>query len=154
MNILGIENHIKFEKIFADARVDGQISWIKLSQMKDLPPSFIEEYFSKLKIFGIEKNQNLDDDIINAHKDELNWYSLLKYQNLSEKCIIENLDKINKSNMWCCLVKYQKLSLNFLIDHIDKFKTNKKLIFYLEQNGQIPSDTKTKVKNCLYAQLA
>ena len=108
MNIEGLKNHIRFENIFAEARVDGKISWIKISSMENLPESFIDKYFYKLKPFGIEKNQILTPRIINKYRNELNWYSLLKYQKIPKDCILQNRDIIEKMKLWPLVKKTQE----------------------------------------------
>lgn len=142
MNIFGLSNHIRFNKIFDACRTeDGKISWLKVSQIKDLPSTFIIQYFQKLKNFGIEKNQILEEDIINEFKNELNWYSLVKYQNLTEKCIDDNIDIVNKLKLWHLILKSQKLSVDWIIKHIDKIKEDPKLLNSIKQNGQLSKET-------------
>jgi len=147
MNITGITNHLKFEHIFSNCRIDGKICWLKVSMIRDLPNDFIIKYFTKLKFYGIEKNQSLSSEIISQYRDKLNWYSLLKYQDIPEDCIKENIDIIKRQNLWSLLFKTQNLSLDFLLDHINMIRGNEKLMASLEMNTSVSPSTKEKIRS-------
>lgn len=153
MNILGLSNHVRFNKIFDACRnEDGKISWLKVSQIRDLPSTFIMQYFQKLKNFGIEKNQILEEDVITAFKNELNWYSLVKYQTLTETCIDDNIDIVNKLKLWHLILKSQKLSVDWIIKHINKIKEDPKLLNSIEQNGQLSKENIATIKMIISSQ--
>ena len=145
MNIAGLTNHIKYNDIFDRNTIDGKIQWCKIACDPNLPVQFIDQYFGKLKPFGIEKLQKLDDYIINQHANELNWYSLLKYQFLSEQVLSENLERLTKQNLWALVLKTQKLSYEFLIDHIDSYKNDKRIIKAIKENAQLDDSIKFKI---------
>lgn len=111
-----------------------------------LPPAFIQQYFNQLKPYQIERLQELDDDIIETHSSELNWFSLLRFQTLSEKTIEANINKIKSLNLWKLLLKTQKLSLEFLINHIEDIKADAKgNLDALNMNASIDDSVKSKV---------
>ena len=149
MNIKQLTNHIKFDDIFERNTVDGKIQWCKIACDPNLPARFIDQYFNKLKSFGLERLQVLDDYIVNQHANELNWYSLLKYQFLSEDTIKNNLEIIERLNLWPLVLKTQKLSYEFLIDNLDRFKNNKRANKAISQNGNIDESIKNKIQSFL-----
>ena len=148
MNISQLTTHIKFDDIFERNTIDGKIEWCKIA-FDELPIGFIDQYFTKLKAFGIEKTQKLDDMIIRQHANELNWYSLLKYQSLSEEILLENSDRLTKQSLWPLVLKTQKLSFEFMIDNLDRFKTDRRASKALAENGQIDESVKQKILGLL-----
>lgn len=149
MNIAGLTNHIKYDDIFDRNTIDGKIQWCKIACDPELPIQFIDQYFKKLKAFGIEKLQKLDDYIISQHADELNWYSLLKYQFISEQILKENLGRLTKQSLWPLTLKTQKLSYDFLVDNLDLYKNDKRIIKAINENAQIDDSIKKKILSLL-----
>jgi len=120
MNIDLLANHLRFEKIFNNNKnEDGTYNWLKISKIKDLPNSFIDQYFFQIYSYGnLEKSGKLSKFIIKKYGNYLNWTSLLMYQNVDETLIDQFQDKIN----FKICVMFQNLSLDFLIKYKDKFK--------------------------------
>lgn len=142
MNIEHLSNHLAFNKIFSACKKDnGKIDWLKIVYYDNLPVEFIDQYFLKLKSFGIEKTQKLDTYILNKYKYQLNWYSVIKYQNLSEEIIIQNEDIFERLNLWELLFKFQTLSLKFLVNHLNLIK-EKDLKKSILSNLKIKKDDK------------
>lgn len=145
MNVKQLSDNIKYDDILERNTIDGKIQWAKIALFETLPPCFIEEHFDKLKNLGIEKNQNLDESFIALHGRSLNWYSLLKYQNLSEDTLKKFLDHITKLSLWPLLLKTQNVSYQFLIDNLSSFKDNKLARSAIMQNGSLSDSIKEKI---------
>lgn len=142
MNIEHLSNHLAFNKIFSTCKKDnGKIDWLKIVYYDNLPVEFIDQYFLKLKSFGIEKTQKLNTYVLNKYKYQLNWYSVIKYQNLSEEIIIQNEDIFERLNLWELLFKTQTLSLKFLVNHLNLIK-EKDLKKSILSNLKIKKDDK------------
>jgi len=149
MNVSNLTNHIKYDDIFSRNTVEGKIQWCKIACDKDLPMQFIDQYFSKLKNFGIEKLQKLDDFIISQHADELNWYSLLKYQFLSEDVLNENLERLTRMKLWALALKTQKLSYEFLVKNISRYRNDSRALKSLCENMEINDSVKQKISSLI-----
>ena len=152
MNITGITNHMKFDKIFSEARVNGKISWLVISMMDGLPQAFIDQYFKMLKPFCIERTQKMNDWLIEKHADSLNWFMLLKHQDVSEDVLKKNIRRLDKLQLWSLLLKTQKLSLEFMVDNIDRIKRSRNPIDALDMNTSIEESVKAKVKSLISAE--
>ena len=145
MDIARLTNHVKFDEVFSRNTVNGKVQWCKIACDPNLPPQFIDQYFRKLKAFGIEKLQRLDDFIVSQHADELNWYSLLKYQSLSEEVLEENVERLTKQNLWPLAIRTQRLSYRFLESHLSLYRGDRRIAKALSGNAQIDESVKAKI---------
>ena len=145
MDIARLTNHVKFDEVFSRNTVNGKVQWCKIACDPNLPPQLIDQYFRKLKSVGIEKLQRLDDFIVSQHADELNWYSLLKYQSLSEEVLEKNVGRLTRQNLWPLAIRTQKLSYRFLESHLSLYRGDRRIAKALSGNAQIDESVKAKI---------
>jgi hypothetical protein len=95
LHLLESENYKDFEII--ETAMDN-INWLKSSSTGSLSDNFIMKYGYELYWFELLNSQLVSEDCINFYIDELNefsWEVLSKYQDISCKFIMKNMDKIN-----------------------------------------------------------
>jgi hypothetical protein len=68
--------------------------------------------------------QTLSESFIRKHQDELNWYFVFGFQDLTEDFIREFIDKIDRNNAWENLFKKQTLSDKFIEEFAHKVDWN------------------------------
>lgn len=120
MNIENLANHICFEDIFKNNKnEDGSYNWLNISKTENLPIGFIDKYFHQINGYrNLEKSGNLSNHIIKKYGNFLNWNILLMNQFIDEELIEAFSEKIN----FKICVMFQDLSINFLIKYKEKFK--------------------------------
>ncbi len=83
---------------------------------QELSENFIEQHKNDVIWGWISMYQKLSEDFIDTYADKVNWCWISECQNLSENFIEEHKYNVN----WYCISKYQKLSKQF----IEKYKNN------------------------------
>lgn len=72
---------------------------------------FIEDYVEKVPLMNIKSK--LSNEFIDKYADKLNWYGMIRYQEVSE----EILDKYHERVDWEYASKYANLSEKFIREH-------------------------------------
>jgi len=119
-----------------------RLYWHNVSNIKDLPESFIRKHQNKLDWNSISYYQTLSKDFIREFSDRVNWDYISYKQILSEDFIREFSNKVK----WVNICKYQKLSNNFIKKYKNKinkdilknnwmYKNNKFKLKYLKKIG-------------------
>lgn len=147
MNIKNLINHIKYENIFNQCKIDGKINWKNVSEYKNLPFEFIDKYFHQLKKYNLENKQQFNSYLLKKYKSQINWFILASYQEISEDILDLYFNTFDK-RIQLTIIKYQKISLNFLLKNIKIFK-NTNFIKALDQNAYIDNEVKIKIKSLL-----
>ena len=93
----------------------------------------IEELWDMISIF-----QELSEEFIERHSNEVDWYFISIHQELSESFIERYFDKID----WFWISKHQKLSESFIEKHSDKVDWGMILIFQKLSDGFIKKHSK------------
>lgn len=140
MNISNLTNHIKYDNIFEQCKINGKINWKLVSEYNNLSQEFIDKYFFQLKPFQIEQKQFLSVPLLKKYFCFINWYILSSYQEIPEFFIAEKIKRFDNQTL-ISIIKYQKLSLKFLLKHIFLFK-KPELIQALKQNYLINDSIK------------
>ena len=143
MDVNKLSNQMIYGKILNLYKDEnGKIDWFGVFCHPNLPLSFVDKFFHQLHPFGIESTFQLDDKFIIKWSEYLNWYKLLKTQNLSMEILEKFAYKFNQNpSYWILILKYQKLTYEFLIKIKDMFKNqeykNDIFIDSLKMNAQI-----------------
>jgi len=114
-------------------------NWDLLIRYRVLPEDIIRvgcPYFDLNDWYTLCKYQEVSESFIREFKDKLDWCFVSKYQKLSESFIREFQDRVD----WDYISEYQKLSESFLIEFIDRFR-----YYCLRRNTRIPQDLKDRI---------
>lgn len=74
------------------------------------------EYFTDFDKSLVSRKQELTEDFMTEHRDELNWRSLCRYQKMSEVFMRTHEDYLDFEMVW----NYQTLSQEFKSEYIQK----------------------------------
>ena len=82
----------------------------KICKHPNLTEDFIDEYFWRLKPYGLERHQVLSPYIIFKYQNALNWQIMSETQELTEQMIEIKYKFVN----WSDISQHQKLSYEFI----------------------------------------
>ena len=99
----------------------NKLDWNSISYHQNLPEDFIREFSDRVYWYFISKHQTLSEDFIREFSDKVDWYFISCYQTLSEDFIREFSDKVD----WDYISKYQTLSKDFIREFSNKVSWNK-----------------------------
>lgn len=74
------------------------------------------EYFTEFEKSLVSRKQELTEDFMTEHRDELNWRSLCRYQKMSEVFMRTHEEYLDFEMVW----NYQTLSEEFKSDYMQK----------------------------------
>lgn len=74
------------------------------------------EYFTEFEKSLVSRKQELTEDFMTEHRDELNWRSLCRYQKMSEVFMRTHEEYLDFEMVW----NYQTLSEKFKSDYMQK----------------------------------
>jgi hypothetical protein len=109
-----------------------------ISQYQNLTEDFIEKHSDEIDWDSIGKYQTLSEEFIEKYQNKLNWLFIGKKQVLSEQFIEKFADKLD----WTFISKYQKLSDEFIIKHASELYKKCLLL-----NENLSDELKEKIKN-------
>ena len=92
-------------------------SWTYICYKIQLPPEFMEEYWSNLDYYWISKYQKLSEEFMEKYWRYMDYNCISKYQTLSESFIEKHWNHLEIFRIY----KYQKLSEEFMENHWDSF---------------------------------
>ena len=146
MNVKQISNFVMFDSVFKLCKdEDGNVDWRRCARLDNLSNAFIIKYFHNLKGFGIEINSCFSEDLMKIFMNDINWFRILRYRDLSSDFISKNFDFFQRRNLLKPLFKYQKLPLEFLIEKIEVIENDNSLLELLLRNGQVDESISKKV---------
>lgn len=100
--------------------------WRKLTKDDQINDDFIEAFVSHLDWYAISWVGKLSESFIVKYSDKLNWSMISQHQELSEQFMEKHHNKID----WSKVVSGQVLTEDFIIRHKDKFPSTHALFVF------------------------